>query len=309
MFLCLSLPFTGPNACLSAEQLHAAFTQHAFNGVNRADAEAAFKVITRTMGVKRGYDVAVTVRMFERVPELDAELEAGAINLLVLDTWTYLELNTAGRLEPAFVSSDASEVAKQQLLLTRRDSGLHALAALRGKTLNVQSASNANLGVHWLQTVCGEQNLGAPADFFGPMEYLAKPSSVVLPVFFGRTDACLVDSTSLALMAELNPQVGRNLQVIASSEPMVDSVVCLSESGWSSPQFRRDLREVLGELHLEPAGQQILTLFRSGRLMPFEERHLDTVRKLRAHATAVDGGDPNAAGSPRANTAVTSSQP
>jgi hypothetical protein len=41
------------------------------------------------------------------------------------------------------------------------------------------------------------------------------------------------------------------------------------------------LRRIRGALHQEPAGQQILTLFKVDRLAPFQENQLDTVRKLR----------------------------
>jgi phosphonate transport system substrate-binding protein len=36
----------------------------------------------------------------------------------------------------------------------------------------------------------------------------------------------------------------------------------------------------LGELHLEPAGRQILSLFKINQLLPFQEAHLATVREL-----------------------------
>ena len=54
-----------------------------------------------------------------------------------------------------------------------------------------------------------------------------------------------------------------------------------SEYGWSNKDFKRDVIRALGELHLEPSGQQLLTLFKAGQLVPFQEKHLDTVRKLR----------------------------
>jgi ABC-type phosphate/phosphonate transport system substrate-binding protein len=287
-----------PAGLAAGEELGVAFTQQAFSGVNRADAEAAFKVFVRTMGVKRGWDVAVEVRMFDQSDGLDAAIDAGSVNLLVLDTWTYLGTRSASAFEPVFVSSEAGDAAKQQMLLTRRDSGLDTLEALRGQTLVVQSASNATLGFRWLQTICAGHRLGAPADFFGPTVFSVKPSQAVLPVFFRKKAVCLVDSASYAVMTELNPQVGRELQVVASSEPMVDTIICLSREGWSNARFRANVFEALSELHLEAAGQQILTLFRSGPLLPYREEHLDTVRRLHAHAATLDDRHAPIAGEP-----------
>jgi ABC-type phosphate/phosphonate transport system substrate-binding protein len=310
-FACLSgvLFAVLPAGLPAGEELRVAFTERAFSGVNRADAEAAFKVFVRTMGVKRGWDVVVEVRMFDRSSELDTAIAAGSVNLLVLDTWTYLASTAASAFEPVFVSTEAGDATKQQMLLTRRDSGLDTLDTLRGQTLVVQSASNATLGFRWLQTICADRSLGSPADFFGPTAFSVKPSQAVLPVFFRKKAVCLVDSASYAVMTELNPQVGRELQVVASSEPMVDSIICLSCEGWPNARFRANVREALSELHLEPAGQQILTLFRSGPLLPYREDHLDTVRRLHARAAALDDRHAPTAGGPAPVAAGDTAQP
>jgi hypothetical protein len=91
-----------------------------------------------------------------------------------------------------------------------------------------------------------------------------------------------VDHFAFDLMRELNPQVGHELQVVASSEPYVENVLCLSDTGWPSDKAKADIAGVLADLHLEPAGQQILTLFKVGQLIPFQEAQLETVRQLRA---------------------------
>jgi len=271
---------------LQAESLRVGFTRSAFLSVNRNDAEAAFRVFTRTVGQNRGYSIEATVQVFENSTDLAPVLRDEGVNLLILDTWTYLDLDARDRLEPRFVSSDQGRVARRFLVLTRRNSGLGTLAELEGKSLNLLATANAELGQRWLASVLQGQGLGDPADFFGTIEPSPKPTTVVLPVFFGKKHACLIDSTGFELMTEMNPQVGKDLQTVVTSEPLVTAVICLSAAGWSSDRFRRDLIEALAELHLEPAGQQILTLFKTGQLMPFDESQLDTVRQLRAQATA-----------------------
>jgi hypothetical protein len=106
--------------------------------------------------------------------------------------------------------------------------------------------------------------------------------SAVLPVFFGKKDACLVDDAGFQVMNELNLQVGKALQTVTISEPYVDGIVCLRNEGWPSAAQKQDVIDALAELHQEPAGQQILTLFKIGQLVPFEEKQLDTVKRLRA---------------------------
>jgi ABC-type phosphate/phosphonate transport system substrate-binding protein len=125
------------------------------------------------------------------------------------------------------------------------------------------------------------KGLGSLERFFGRVDVVGKPSSAVLPVFFGNKHACLVDKLGLEIMKELNPQVGTKLQVVAASEPYADNVLCLSKDGWASETHKQNTIRALAELHLEPAGQQILTLFKVVKLAPFQEQHMDTVKKLR----------------------------
>jgi ABC-type phosphate/phosphonate transport system substrate-binding protein len=259
--------------------LKVGFIQSSFFGFNPRDAEAAFKTFARTIGRSKGYDVAVTVQLFDSARELDAMPAGEQPELIILESWNYLELKNPGWLEPVFLTSDHGQVAKRFLLLTG-DPGLKSLADLRGRSLNVFLVANTQLGPHWLQVLLQERKLGPPEAFFGLMEKQTEPMRAVLPVFFGNRDAVLIDSAKLDLMAELNPQLKR-LKVLESSEPLVSTVICAGKSGWSSAAFRKDLFESLATLHLSPAGQQILDIFRIKGLIPFEDHFLDTVRKLR----------------------------
>jgi phosphonate transport system substrate-binding protein len=73
----------------------------------------------------------------------------------------------------------------------------------------------------WLATVLDRENLGASDQFFRSMTTESKPSRVILPVFFGQADACLTSKAAFDTMCELNPQVGRELAVVASSPALV----------------------------------------------------------------------------------------
>jgi ABC-type phosphate/phosphonate transport system substrate-binding protein len=271
-------------AVLMPARLKVGFIENSFLAVNRRDAEAAFKAFARTIGRSRGYDVDVTVQLFHSARELDTTPAGEKPELIVLESWNYLELKNPDWMEPVFVTSDRRQVAKRFLLITG-DSNLKSLADLRGRSLNVFMDFNAELGPHWLQSLLQERKLGPSEEFFGLWERHADPMRAVLPVFFGSKDAVLIDSAKLDLMAELNPQLQR-LKVLESSEPLVGTVIFVGKSGWSSEAFRKDLLESLAALHLSPAGQQILNIFRVTRLIPFEDHYLDTVRNLRAQSVS-----------------------
>jgi ABC-type phosphate/phosphonate transport system substrate-binding protein len=270
-----------PNGVLKPMDLEVGFTKYAFLNVNRNDAEASFKAFLQTVGRQRGYDLTAKVTVFDDAPAFEAAVKSGSIDLVIIDAWRYLAMDIHKLVTPFFVTSDRGRFGKKYVLLTRQGSNLKALPDLRGKTLLQIEVTNTNLGRPWLETLLLESRLGAPETFFGKVEGVGKPSAAVLPVFFGNKDACLVDEPGFEIMKELNPQVGKGVQVMIASELLTDALICLRSSSWSSEKFKRDVIQILGELHNEPSGQQILTLFKVGQLVPFQDTYLDTVRNLR----------------------------
>lgn len=276
---------------LERAPLHVGFTRSSFRNVNPNDAEAAFRVFSQTVGRQQGYLLDTSTRLFESAADCEAEVKRGGLTLVVTDALEYLGMDIPD-MEPVFVHYEQGMVLKDYLLLTRRGSGLNTLADLRGKDITVLSSKSGNVSVTWLEVLLLENGLGTPAAFFKKVDVVTKPSTTVLPVFFGGKAACVVDRLGLGIMAEMNPQVGSNLVPIAVSEPFLDSLTCITRTGYSSGRGREDFQRSLRDLHLEPAGRQILTLFKVDRLVPFKEEYLEGVKNLRARAARLKTREP-----------------
>lgn len=256
------------------------FAKSCFLGVNRNDAEASFKAFLATVGRQAGYDLQSRVTIFEDATSFEEAIRRNEIHLAIIDSWQYLSMDIQKTMEPVFVPVPKDSVGRSYVVLTNRESGLKSLGDLKGKGLMQLDMGSATMGRPWLETLLGVNGLGTAEEFFGRIEIVGKPSSAVLPVFFGNRHACLVDKLGFEVMKELNPQLGSRLQVVAASEPCVDNVICLSRRGWGTEKRKEDTLRSLGELHQNPVGQQILSLFKVAKLVPFEEGHLDSVRKL-----------------------------
>jgi ABC-type phosphate/phosphonate transport system substrate-binding protein len=289
--LCLLWPCerAGAQATLKPMPLQIGFTRSCFLNINRNDAEASFKALTEIVGRRRGYSVTSEVRIFDDDATFEAAIRDGSLIMAVADSWQYVAMTVPPRMKPQYISTELGKVGRRHLLLTRAGAGLNTLADLRGKSVLYVELANVTAGRKWLDTILLENQLGAADAFFGGVEAVAKPSLAVLPVFFGRKDACLVDESGFEVMKELNPQVGKGLVTLAVSESFVNNVILIRHDGWRDEKSRQDFIELLGELHLEPAGQQILTLFKVGELLPFDEKQLDTVRALRARHDGLTG--------------------
>lgn len=267
-----------------------------FLGVNQSDAEASFKAFMITIAEKRGYLLEPKTTLYDQPAEFAAAIRTNPPHVAVVDAWEYLSMDLAGKVEPTYVVPQASGLFNTYVLLTRVGSGLDAPAQLRNREVLLLESMNAKLGRAWFQALTG--SLGersaptaapapaasaAPGDGeFAQLEIVSKPSLAVLPVFFGKKQSCVITTSGFAVMKELNPQLGRELQVIATSDGYMETVICLGTTGWKTVQTRGDFTKSLEELHETPAGQQVLSLFKAGRVMPFEPWYLDSIRALRA---------------------------
>ncbi|ACB77406.1 phosphate/phosphite/phosphonate ABC transporter substrate-binding protein [Opitutus terrae] len=261
-------------------ELNVGFTRRVFTQTNRNDLEAAFKMLARGVGHKRGFAVTVTTRFFDSPEEFRAAILDRSINLAVFDSLTYVALADRIHVTPVFVTVNHGSPLRRYSLVVRRDRGFRQLADLRGRDIVELQAPDLSLGHAWLLQLLLEQGFRSHAAFFRQVEEVGKPAAAVLPVFFGKRTAGLIDDLSFALMCELNPQVGEQLEALATSEPMVGSIVTVNDDCADQHGFRPVLIETLGELHTEPAGRQILTLFRIESLAPYVDAQLASVRQL-----------------------------
>ena len=74
----------------------------------------------------------------------------------------------------------------------------------------------------------------------------------------------MITGTSFEIMSELNPQVGRQLRVLAESPAFVPSAFGFRTDGMNS--YREQMMAEIRELPNFPAGQQILTLLQGDRI-------------------------------------------
>jgi ABC-type phosphate/phosphonate transport system substrate-binding protein len=288
-----SLRISAQPAVLQVIAIQVGLSRSSMPDLNPKDVEASFFAIAHNLGHKRGYEVSIRTKVFERDADFESAMKRGEIQLAILDAWEYLGMSIGVTMEPVFVHAQQDRTLKEYLLLTRRQSGLNTLRDLRGKDVMILNRVESLLSLPWLEVLLGEERLGPKEAFFRKVESVQRPAAAVLAVFFGNRQACVVDRQSYQVMTEMNPQVGRELQVVASSLPFLNSIMCLSRKGWVSQQARDDLRAALRDLHLTSEGRQLLMMYQLDRLAPFQENLLASVIELRSkHKRLVEKSKP-----------------
>lgn len=238
-------------------------SQSMLGEVNENDARAAMRGWADALMRQSSFDIE-WAGIMEGTEQLVQALGKRQVDGLALTTSEYVLVSQL--LDPDHVIVDESSVREGQryLVLVQSDSNFRSLADLRGRNLVTYKNSTTSMAAAWLETSLSAAELGPSDTFFAHSTTNVKLSrGVVLPVFFRQVDACLVTQRAFNAMIELNPQLGRQLRVVATSPVVVPSVMV----------FRRDMpvaareafTKLLLDLHKNPIGQQIQTLFQIRR--------------------------------------------
>ena len=269
--------------------LRVAISQSLVSSVNLNDARTAFVVwwehLARQMNItadSAGPIFETTAQILNRVRT--QQVDAVAINIL-----EYRQM--ADFLDASEVVAAGDDTRTHYLLLVKRESGIQKLADLRGRKLLQQNSSRMCLAPAWLSVLLEEADLERSERFFGPVTTDPNPSRVVLPVFFGQAEACLVEGKSFLTMCELNPQLSEDLSALTASARMTVTFYVFRKNYHS--QYRERLIEALSTLDESAAGRQLMTMFQFESLAVRDASCLDPALAL-IEASDRIGGRPGA---------------
>jgi len=237
-----------------------AFSEKVVNGVNLSDARAAMGVWADE--VLKSEELKVTLAPGQNwvmtTDKLLGAIRGGTVDLFCLSVQEYRQVVPyvdATRI----VTNDMG--GEEFLLVVREGAGIMRLGDLRGRSLILQDSSNTILAEPWLAVALWREGLDSPDRLMARISTNTKVSKVVLPVFFGQADACVVTRRGLDTMAELNPQVARKLKILLVS-PKMESTIIACRKGYPA-QFKERLFERILALRQTAAAQQALVLFQS----------------------------------------------
>jgi phosphonate transport system substrate-binding protein len=283
-------PAEAPTDANTNAVMRLGFSSGVLVDLNESDAKAAIKVWAQRILMEHGIPIPTETQVLN-----GSAAVAGAVRNKLVDgvTMTAEEYRLVGRASMstnAIVGVCAGLATEECVLLVRSDSSIGRVDDLRGHSLAFWRNPRASLAPVWFETLLLKSGLGETRQFCGRVIQGTKLSQAVLPVFFRQTDACVVTRRGFQTMTELNPQVGRQLKILASSPAMVP-VAFLFRADYSDPARNR-IMENVAELHPTGAGQQIFTLFQCDCVEVRPVSALDSALELlAAHARLVEGAN------------------
>lgn len=274
------------------------FSRTMFNDVNENDARASLRVYVNLL-VARTDAIAAQpdAQIFEDQRALNAALRNGEVDIVSASVREILAIPDQLVSAPYMLARFGKTTGTEYALLVRGDGGITSLAELKGRRILILTGARSSLALTWLEVLLGKQHLASPEKLLAEIKLVAKPSQAALPVFFGQMDACIISRESLALLAEMNPQVAVQLRPLAMSPPVVPVLTAFRRT------FDATQREMIAmeatRIHTHAIGRQMLTIFQGDRVEMLADAELETTRQLLAdHARLRTAGQESPASPP-----------
>jgi phosphonate transport system substrate-binding protein len=264
----------------AAAPIRIVLSSHSFAGLNHNDALAAILTWAKVILEQRGIVTKVEARISAGPDELFEMLGSGWADAASMSTEEFLELKA--KPEFIYLAKKKNSFTERYVILVHRNSGIADVASLRGHNLLLHNSPRMSMARAWLEKLLARSSPRLPETESVGMTRIDNASRTLLPVFFRQADACLVTAGFFETASELNPQLQKELRVLASS-PEVVPTVFFFRPGYSSPA-KEELEAALLALHETPAGRQVLTIFQCDEMVREPITCLESSRQLRDEA-------------------------
>jgi ABC-type phosphate/phosphonate transport system substrate-binding protein len=273
--------------------VHFAFSKAMLKDINENDAKAAMKVYAKTIGDENNIDTSAGPIYLDGTNAIAEALRLKQIDMISLTAEEFLALENQGLEGPLLMAIVNQTFTEEYVLLARTNSPIRKVEDLPGHSLIISSDLRAALAPLWLEVLCREHGLGPANKAFAKITFALKTTQVVLPVFFGKADVCIITRNGWDVMGELNPQVKITLRAVAMSQPVVPVMDC----------FRRGVSETVKQRIIkaeENSGdklsfKELMALFKTDKMGSQPLSALDSTRQLVAQYHRLCAGTNQAA--------------
>jgi phosphonate transport system substrate-binding protein len=251
-----------------------------FRDLNENDTRAALKLYATVLGSANDLIVSESPGIFTNAAAIADAFANGTADVASMTVQEYLAVPSNLISPRLLAASIANNYTEEYILLVHADSGIVTLAGLRGRRLIMYNSLRGWISPLWLDVMLANQGYEAPSRFFSRVSFANKPTRTVLPVFFHQEDACIVTRHSYDVICELNPQLQKQLRVLAASPGYVPHLTCFRAS--ISPEIIDRMIKAAVAAQDTVNGKQILTIFQCDRIAEITPEKLASVRELLA---------------------------
>lgn len=276
----LALFLVGPAAQSEPREidLQLGYSTGVFGGANPDDAGIAIEMWLSESSKRIGVVYKLTTNFYNDIASMGRAFLDGRLDVVVLHSFDFVELREMAPVEGRVMGIRKGENANTYVLLANSDKQLKSIADLQGKQILVDVGQSKSAPKAWLDLRLNEISAPPTQVFFSDTKWLLKPSKVVLPVFFGRSDACLVRDIAYQTMVEMNPQINKTLKVIERTPDFCPGVVCVRSD--IDDETKDLITQSVLSLRDDTKGRQLLLLFQVDDVIPYDPKAIEPMEEV-----------------------------
>jgi ABC-type phosphate/phosphonate transport system substrate-binding protein len=278
----LMTSFLSLSTVLSVEKevLDFAYSSQIFSGVDSRDVNLTLPILLEKINEKMGLKATFKEKVYQDIDSLIADANDKHLDIIVTTSLDYLKMQESltATYFPCGVAVKNGTILRKLALITKKTSSIQSLKDLKGSSLIIDTGNKGDITYLWLEDLLLHDTLPPSESFFSAISETTEPAHGIYPVFFGKADACLVTLSSFEVLQELNPQIGKQLYILAESPPLLHTIIAISEHVDSV--LKADFEQAMVKVGESIEGQQLLTFFKIDKLKLFSSHHLDEIKKL-----------------------------
>jgi ABC-type phosphate/phosphonate transport system substrate-binding protein len=261
--------------------LKVGFSSKVFPDVDNNDARVAMELWAKEISRNAGIP-ATRVTIFRDPAEWLAEVRRGELHIITLSPMEYMHYRDKAKLIPSYIATNKTGANMDQLVIVNRKSGIQSVHELRGKSFAILSPLKYEAPNLWLDLLLKKQGSDRNT-FFRQVKEFTKASQAIMATFFKQADGCLVSRGAYEICKTLNPQLGKELLIVAESKSLMGDITCVPAN--ISDSLKAAMTRAALHLHENSVGKQILTLFQIDQVVMFKSSDLDGITELLATKT------------------------
>jgi len=250
-----------PAGISSVRPFRVAISADTLAGANLNDARAAYKVWGEQ--ISRKLDMSNTElhpEIFIPSAQMIQMIRAGDVDCFALTAWEFAKVSEL--LDPNYMMvEDYAVNGVDYLLLVHATSQYRRLEDLRGAKMTLHHHRDTLLVEEWIACQLATAKLPLPERFFEAVDKRDNLNQVLLPLFFRRIPAAAMTRRVYDTAVELNPQLAKDLRIIAVSPKVVGDGFFFRLG--CDPEGKRQFQDALVRFKSLPAGQQCLALYQA----------------------------------------------
>ncbi len=246
--------------------------------VNIKDAKVTLDLWTKLLASNMKEVEKLDVIFINGDDELLKAANKDLVDILYISSLQYLK-NTGNLNIVPLVKTHIDENAFYDIVIcSYKGSNINDFLSMKDKKILVQGGKYKKINELWLDLLCLQNGITDRNKFFRKVEFTEKPLQTVLPVFLKKTDLCLVNSGSLEILSEMNPQILKSLEILFKRTRLTNDLICVNKN--LSEENRKLILNFSINHKKLPKTDQIYKIFKTFGASEVKESDLNGIRSL-----------------------------